>query len=119
VGAAVSILTDSWEPVQPYDAFGAFTAAGVSILTDSWEPVQHRRTSSAPAVPIRFNPHRLLGAGATSEHYIELAPHAVSILTDSWEPVQLSAIANGLAVLRVSILTDSWEPVQPIVRLFP
>jgi len=38
---------------------------------------------------LRFNPHRLLGAGATRWHTDDLAGRIlVSILTDSWEPVQ-------------------------------
>jgi len=36
----VSILTDSWEPVQPTIRCSARRIRRVSILTDSWEPVQ-------------------------------------------------------------------------------
>jgi len=62
---------------------------------------------------LRFNPHRLLGAGATRWHTDDLAGRIlVSILTDSWEPVQLQCLFLLGPLLRVSILTDSWEPVQ-------
>jgi len=66
-----------------------------------------------------FNPHRLLGVGAThgpAEYHIGLC--RVSILTDSWESVQRRAgerIAYGF--LEVSILTDSWESVQQSVAV--
>jgi len=61
----VSILTDSWEPVQPIQAVAARRGEVVSILTDSWEPVQRRVITE-----------------------LDVALHQVSILTDSWEPVQ-------------------------------
>jgi len=61
----VSILTDSWEPVQHRLEHPALDRSDVSILTDSWEPVQ--RTITHPS----------------AQHSAR-----VSILTDSWEPVQ-------------------------------
>jgi len=68
----VSILTDSWEPVQPEVPVDYQDYADVSILTDSWEPVQ--RASASPMLWV-------LGG--------------VSILTDSWEPVQRSPGVSG------------------------
>jgi len=38
----------------------------VSILTDSWESVQHDLVATERP-RIRFNPHRLLGVGATGD----------------------------------------------------
>jgi len=65
-------------------------------------------------IPFRagFNPHRLLGVGATP-NLCELTEHpVVSILTDSWEPVQRQGAEKVTPGRIVSILTDSWEPVQ-------
>jgi len=62
----------------------------VSILTDSWESVQPARaTPRRPAMSTSFNPHRLLGVGATRAVLRRgRQVLAVSILTDSWESVQ-------------------------------
>jgi len=63
----------------------------VSILTDSWEPVQRTSRWGSRRGSSGFNPHRLLGAGATAfSDRKEIKAMVVSILTDSWEPVQLS-----------------------------
>jgi len=62
----VSILTDSWEPVQREGSNSPISGVlSVSILTDSWEPVQRGGVARVTPPAARFNPHRLLGAGAT------------------------------------------------------
>gem|GEM_PF-6438188 len=73
-----------------------------------------RRPASSTATRSRFNPHRLLGVGAT---LIAEGPRpllVVSILTDSWESVQRYVVVLLAIRLVVSILTDSWESVQPM-----
>ena len=87
----------------------------VSILTDSWESVQRlewRRTQSDWS---GFNPHRLLGVGATPVvATLNSGDEVVSILTDSWESVQRSRPRHRGRAYQVSILTDSWESVQRV-----
>jgi len=98
----------------------------VSILTDSWEPVQRSAHLPGDFGRLCFNPHRLLGAGATDAMIAIVArqsrfqssptpgsrcnPHAlwayclllgVSILTDSWESVQHSSLL-GFKLTRCS-----------------
>ena len=88
----------------------------VSILTDSWESVQHCPTGGRICRPQCFNPHRLLGVGATSVGDEIHGACGVSILTDSWESVQRLRRERLLdRVDAVSILTDSWESVQPVL----
>jgi len=110
---SVSILTDSWESVQLDPVFitvcvrlfqssptpgsrcnaeghhGPTAALSVSILTDSWESVQRMRRRRSSCSGWCFNPHRLLGVGATRAlSPLHIGGHRVSILTDSWESVQ-------------------------------
>jgi len=71
--------------------------SAVSILTDSWEPVQRAGGRGRIGVPESFNPHRLLGAGATVDRAGQEHRGRVSILTDSWEPVQqLTALDKSI-----------------------
>jgi len=135
----VSILTDSWESVQHCSKgsllsptlFQSSPTPGsrcnvyrlrrrpfghcVSILTDSWESVQRSAGWESSGSGARFNPHRLLGVGATGLQVGTVRRCcAVSILTDSWESVQLRSVKAQRKKSGVSILTDSWESVQPM-----
>jgi len=156
----VSILTDSWESVQH-----THPEAQVTLLAFQSSPTPGSRCNillterdvvagefqSSPTPGSRcnllasntissnkagFNPHRLLGVGATGWGVPRPDNQAVSILTDSWESVQLTTWEHivywcrfqssptpgsrcnlhifGHAPLArlVSILTDSWESVQ-------
>ena len=134
----VSILTDSWESVQQAVTLGdageeqefqssptpgsrcngrrdgqGHWVRHVSILTDSWESVQHPSWPSRHQGSGSFNPHRLLGVGATEPAHGVEHLGVVSILTDSWESVQHCRAGIIGARHSVSILTDSWESVQP------
>ena len=109
----VSILTDSWESVQRRGVGAEFwptvfqssptpgsrcngdfqreypADVGVSILTDSWESVQLVLPVPGDEYKDSFNPHRLLGVGATRKAGSGRQGRTkVSILTDSWESVQ-------------------------------
>ena len=116
-GVSVSILTDSWESVQPRDCrarqfsgwFQSSPTPGsrcnksmpcppiahmiVSILTDSWESVQ-RYISTSCRRDSSFNPHRLLGVGAT------VAASRRAVVSSRFNPHRLLGVGATYYILR-------------------
>jgi len=135
---AVSILTDSWESVQQGRADRGRDRRRVSILTDSWESVQPsavsvsiimpcpfqssptpgsrcnaRRWSSLSSARMCFNPHRLLGVGATRTSTGRSLPRWTFQSSPTPGSRCNESRPGSLCSTLVSILTDSWESVQP------